>query len=134
MELTLNVIISFLAGVVAGIHSGVVVARMAKFEELRNQIKRVIWSIDYFYSLDSPPRVNSQRDVSELLYLSSDLYALKHLSAGDKASSLSQSVSAVLYSPPTESEEMDIIYLEWQKICRELKPNLRVIFSLRPWV
>lgn len=134
MGLVSNALVGILTGVLAGIHSGVIVARMAKFEEIKNQAKKIILSIDYNYSSDLTPEITTRKDVSELLHLSSDFYALKHKIAGKKLSSLDKEINIVLYSPPKQFEEMNEIYLEWQKSCRELKPNLRVIFSLRPWV
>ncbi|MBU2571169.1 MAG: hypothetical protein KJ725_14320 [Gammaproteobacteria bacterium] len=133
MEITINILISVLTGVIAGIYSGIAVARMSKFEEIRNQIKRIILNIDFMYSSEQP-KILPKKDVSELLFLSSDFYALKHACAGENTSKLLAEVNNVINVPPQEFEVMNKTYSEWQETCRNLKPNFRVIFSLKPWV
>lgn len=133
MDITINILIGILAGVVAGIHSGTIVARMSKFEEIRNQIKRIVWNIDFTYS-SGKPTITPNKKISELIFLSSDLYALKHPTAGKQVSILQNTILSTLQSPPKEFEQMNELYSEWQKVCRNIKPNYRVIFSLNPWV
>jgi len=133
MDISITIMISVLTGVIAGIHSGIVVARMSKFEEVRNQIKRIIWNIDFMYSSDKP-EIITRKDISELTFLSSDFYALKHPCAGEQTSILQSEIYKVLNSPPNKFEKMNELYSEWQETCRNLKPGYRVIFSLKPWV
>ncbi len=133
MNISISILIGVLTGVIAGLHSGIVVARMSKFEEVRNQIKRIIWNIDFMYS-SGKPEIIARKDISELTFLSSDFYALKHPRAGEQTSVLQGEIDRVLNSPPEKYEEMNELYSEWQKTCKNLKPGYRVIFSLKPWV
>ncbi len=128
-----NVLVSILTGILAGIYSGVVVSRMSKFEEIRHQVKRIVLNIDFMYSSDKP-EIIARKDVSELLFLSCDFYALKHKNAGEAVSKLQNKINAVVASPPKEFEEMNRIYSKWQEECRKLNPNYSIIFSLKPWV
>lgn len=127
-----NILISLLTGIVAGLYSGIVVSRMSKFEEVRHQIKRIILNIDFIYSSDKP-EIIVKKDISDLLFLSCDFYALKHKNAGEEVSVLQSEINAVVASPPKEYEKMNNMYSEWQEKCRNLKPNYFIIFSLKPW-
>jgi len=71
-----------IVALLTGISTGLVVSRMARFEELRNEARRIVWGIDYMYGEGDRPRITEQRPVGELLYVSSELYALKHAAAG----------------------------------------------------
>lgn len=126
----LEFVINSIVALLTGISTGLVVSRMARFEELRNEARRIVWGIDYIYGEGARPRVTEQRPVGELLYVSSELYALKHASAGGAVSDLLQEITATLYSPPADAETMNRRYLDWQRTCRELKPDRRVIFSI----
>lgn len=106
---------------------------MSKFEEIRHQVKRIVLNIDFMYSSNNP-EIIVRKDISELLFLSCDFYALKHKNAGEELSKLQNEISTVVASPPKEFEKMNSIYSEWQEKCRSLKPNYSIIFSLKPWV
>jgi hypothetical protein len=114
---------------VTGVSAGLVVARMAKFEDLRNEARRIIWAIDYIYDSGEPPRIIERRPAGDLLHISAELYALKHKAAGDAVSRLLQDVTTTRYSPPSTFKAMEERYLGWQRTCREPKPDRNVIFS-----
>lgn len=134
LDIIINVFISMIAGVVAGIHSGIVVARMSKFEEIRVQIKRIIWGIDYGWTNNEPPYIKARRDIHEVDDLMGDLFYLGHKKAGEEAAKLGKSIADTFFKPPSTGEELNKLYINWQEDCRNLKPNYRVIFNLKPWV
>ncbi len=130
IEFIVNVALALVTGFAVGISAGLVVARMAKFEELRNEARRIIWGIDYIYAGGGRPRITERRPTGELLYVSSELYALKHVTAGETVSQLLQVITTTLYSPPGDVEAMNQRYADWQRTCRELKPEKKIIFGI----
>lgn len=134
MEFSINILIGIFIGIFAGVISGIIVARISKFEEIRNQVKRIIWSINYIYISNEQPKITAQKDISELIYLSSDFFALKHVGAGNELSNLRAQIGNTISSPPKTCDEMEEIYTEWQNTCRNLKPSRRIIFKLDFWV
>lgn len=134
MEISIDILMGIIIGIIAGIISGIIVARIAKFEEIRSQVKRIILGIDYIYLSSEQPKITAKKDISELINLSSDFLSLKHTSAGEEVLNLRARIEDTILSPPLTYDEMDEIYGEWQNTCRNLKPNIRVIFKLSFWV
>ncbi|WP_040576161.1 hypothetical protein [Methylophaga thalassica] len=134
-DLVLNIFISIIVGVLAGIHSGIVVSRMAKFEEIRNQVKKIILGIDFIQE-SHEIKFFIKKDITELSALSSDLYAMKHPKSADSVARLFQEINEYIhnYKSLNATETMNQVYTQWQRECRQLRPNYRVIFSLRLWV
>lgn len=130
LEFIVNVVVALVTGFTVGISAGLVVARMARFEELRNEARRIIWGIDYIYAGGDRPRIIERRHTGELLYVSSELYALKHVAAGETVSRLLQEITETLSNPPCDAELMNKRYADWQRTCRELKPERNIIFGI----
>ena len=120
MEFSINILTSIFIGIFAGVISGIIVARISKFEEIRNQIKRIIWSIDYIYASNEQPKIIPKKDISELIYLSSDLFALKHVQAGNELSRLKAHIEDTISSLPKTYDEMEEIYTKWQNTCKQM--------------
>ena len=129
-DFTTDIVVNVFVALLTGISTGLVVNRMARFEELRNEARRIIWGIDYLYDGGDRPGIVEQRPVGELLYVSSELYALKHASAGESLSRLLEEITATLSSPPADVETMNQRYLGWQGVCRQLKPERKVIYGM----
>lgn len=132
MEIILAIIISLVTGVTAGIYSGLIVTRVSRFEQLRDEAKRIILSIDYI-SDGNRVKFKVRRDIADIAFVSSDLIFLGHKAAGDEVWSLFNEVSNMLNSQSTTSENMHKNYPLWQKRCRQLSPNLKIILNLNPW-
>lgn len=131
MELTLSIVIGLVTGVLAGLYSGLVVARISRFEELRNEIKRIILGFEFICN-GKTLELSMKRNVSEIVHVSCDLIGFGHKAAGEAALSIHGEMSKVLCLPTTY-QTVESCFAEWQKSCRELKPNMKVILSLRPW-
>lgn len=127
-----GVLVALVTGVVSGGYASLVVTRMARFEELRNETRRIIWGIDYVYIGGEPPQVTAHRSMRELLYISSELYALKHGDAGDTVSRLLQEIDNTRLTPPASVDAMNERYSRWQRTCRDLMPANAVIFNPIP--
>lgn len=132
MEFMLTTIISLITGVVAGIYSGLIVTRVSRFEQLRDEVKRIILSIDYI-SDGNRVEFKIRRDIADIAFVSSDLLFLGHKVAGDEVWLLFNEISDMLNSRSTTIDDMSKNYSLWQKRCRQLYPNLAIILSLKPW-
>ncbi|EGL54642.1 hypothetical protein MAMP_01461 [Methylophaga aminisulfidivorans MP] len=108
---------------------------MAKFEEIRNQVKKIILGIDFIQE-SHEIKFFIKKDITELSALSSDLYAMKHPKSADSVARLFQEINEYIhnYKSLNATETMNQVYTQWQRECRQLRPNYRVIFSLRLWV
>jgi hypothetical protein len=132
MELTLAIIISLVTGVLAGLYSGLIVARISRFEELRNEIKRIILGFEFVYD-GQTLELSTKRDPGALVNASSDLIAFGHEAAGNVSLSIYHEMSTVLNVPGATYKMAECGFSQWQDSCREMKPNMKVILSLRPW-
>mgnify|MGYP000901260433 FL=1 len=126
----INYVINILIGLFSGVYAGLIVARVAKFEELKNEAKRVVWGIDYVSINDSNPNVTSTTDRTIFSAISSELYYLRHSNAGDKINQLSNIIDHTMRRPPNYVDDMNKNYLTWQKIIRELRPDFKSIFTI----
>ncbi len=133
-----KIIISFFVNIffaiLAGIYSGLVVARFSRFEELRNEVKRIIHGIDYISTEVDLLKIIPKKEPSEILSISSDFLALGHKEAGELASLIMSELSTFRSLPSTKYEQFNEGYIRWQKLCRKMKPNLKVILNLKPWL
>ena len=67
-----NLVTSLLTGLVTGVTASIVVARLAKFEELRNEARRIVWGIDWIIENGSH-KFKADSRISNLLYISSEI-------------------------------------------------------------
>ena len=118
--------------ILCGLYSGLVVARWAKFEILRTEVKRFILAIDWMYE-DSVARYEVKNGYGELQSTISDLWSLQHTTAAAKAGWIQKDIldaTAPTLGVCMDPETANIWYSSWQQACREMSPNLRVILSL----
>ena len=120
------------AGVISGIYSGLVVTRMARFDSLKNELRRLILAID-FIGNESEVRLSVRKDVADLSAIASDFGQLGHREAADETLKLSSEIFSTVAARQEPADTIEQQYSNWQKCCRRLRPNLRVIYSPRPW-
>lgn len=125
----IEILINLGIGLVAGIYAGLIVARLSKFEELKNEAKRIVWGIDFMSVNNSSPELIKRSDTAKFLAISGELYFLKHRKAGDSINNLSSAIDGVFRKPPNHSNDVDVYYSTWQKIIRELRPNMLSVLS-----
>jgi len=114
----IEIVINLGVGLIAGIYAGVVVARVSKLEELKNEAKRIVWGIDFVSVNNSAPELIKRSDTSKFLDISSEMYFLKHKQAGNGINGLSKAIESVLREAPEHSNDIDIYYSTWQRVIR----------------
>ena len=133
-NVTISLVTGFITGIIAGVLTGLIsgyfVTRMARFGDLRNEARRIVWGIEFMYSGGNMPQIRENRPVGQLVYISAELYSLKHKRAGDTVATLRREITETLRSPPINPAEMNEKYTNWQQICRELRPNWCSLLSL----
>lgn len=125
----IEILINLGIGLVAGIYAGLIVARLSKFEELKNEAKRIVWGIDFMSVNNSSTEMIKRSDTAKLLAISGELYFLKHRKAGDSINNLSSAIDGAFRKSPSHSNDIDVYYRTWQKIIRELRPNMLSVLS-----
>lgn len=130
-DTVISLVLALPIGVATGLYSGVIVSRYARFADLRNQLLRIIRSIDYMQEQDRLDIKNDQ-DVSKIMLISGDLFFLKHQKAGQNVSALLSEIEHTKIL--ATSGQIDVAayenkYREWQTIANSLTPNRLVLFS-----
>lgn len=131
ISLVISLVTGLVTGIITGVISGYYVTRMARFTDLRNEVRQIVWGIEFMYHEGSTPQIRENRpvDKGKLVYVSAELYSLKHKGAGNAVLALQKEITETLQNPPTNFAEMYKRYSNWQQVCRELKPN-RFLFSV----
>lgn len=118
-------------GIISGLYTGIIVTRYARFAELRNEALRIIRSIDFMQE-SSSIQISNDHDVSKLILISSDMFFLRHIKAGELVSQLSQQIQSTnneaRYGRINISDYSNR-YASWQTSARNLPPNKFVICS-----
>ena len=105
---------------------------MARFDALKNEMKRLILAID-FVGDEHEVHFRVRKDMGDFSSIASDFTYLGHRKAADVALSLSSEISSAVSVNRKTVDEIDTQYGDWQKRCRELRPNMKVIYSPRLW-
>jgi len=128
--------VALTTGVITGIYSGLVVARVARFAGLQNEAKRLVQALDWIegdavieaLTIKGMERVNAQ-----LALISSELFFLRHLAAGDALNRVASEFIQII-GRRRIGENFGKRHSGWQKTIREMRPNWHTILSLRPHV
>lgn len=136
VDILVGAALSIPISVLGGIYAGLVVGRLARFEALRTELKRFILAIDYMQ--DGPrTRYKMHRGYEETLSIWSEFAHLGHRRAADTVNEIMAEIrdatgpSQGVEQTPDEANKR---YLAWQRRCREMDPNWRVILTLKPKV
>lgn len=127
----ISLILALPIGVVTGLYSGVIVSRYSRFADLRNQLLRIIRTIDYMQEQGRVDIKNDQ-DVAKTTLIASDLFFLKHRRAGEVVSALRSDMDhmkILAMSGQTDVSGYEESYKKWQKIANDLTPNRLVLLS-----
>ncbi|WP_434990943.1 hypothetical protein [Xanthomonas melonis] len=119
-------------GTVAGYYSGLLMAKLSKFNALKYEALRVVRSINYVG--DGPRTQILRSDKAEDLHLiASELLSLQHKAAGmlvmDVGNGLLDAIAACENSNYSV-EKLQAQISDWQKQIREIKPSKRFFL---PW-
>lgn len=129
-ELLKSVIVGLVTGMVTGLYSGFIVTRYHNFLNIKNEALRAIQKIDYILA-GSKIEITNNRDIGNLIYISSDLCRLKHKNAGTAICELQKEISTINSLAETGKvsiENYKEYHLKWQESVRNLSPNKLVIF------
>lgn len=130
-ETIISLILAFPIGIITGLYSGVILSRYTRFAELRNEVLRIIRTIDFMQEAEKLV-ITNDRDVSKLSLVVSDLLFLKHKEAADVVARLSSDISEKKMHADARHLMVDAYkssYVEWQKYANAITPSKSVIFS-----
>lgn len=129
MDILINIILSILSG----IYAGLIVARFVKFEEIRAQVKRIVQDIDF---MNEGPNgelvIINEPKIRDLDYCYSELLYLKHKNSANVVGSLITAISNTKIAPFQATGDIGDFYIVWQRMVREMAPNIRVLLSPKP--
>ena len=131
-ESVLTAVYTILISILSGIYSGVIVSRYSRFAELRNEVLRIIRSID-FMDESSHIAISKDEGVSKLQLISSDFIFLKHSRAASLLNMLAKEIQQVNYKAKQGQISIDdysVAYSNWQALARKLPANNLVLWSL----
>lgn len=137
-ELTTNIVVSILKGVqmsgivvsiLTGIVTGIIVARLARFENLRSEAQRILRSLEYISHNRTNVEILNKPDTRLLLHIIADMYALGHKDAGTALAKINSSIVNNPMLQPT-FDQISALDSQWQKEVRELKPNIIPLLRL----
>jgi hypothetical protein len=119
-------------GTVAGYYSGLLMAKLSKFNTLKYEALRAIRSINYMG--DDQRTQILQSDKAEDLYLiASELLSLRHKKAGMTVTLVGKDLLnaiAACKSSSYAAEKLQTQISEWQRQIREINPSKRFFL---PW-
>ncbi len=128
----ISLILALPIGVITGLYSGLIVSRYIRFSDLRNELLRIIRSID-FVQEEKHIYIFNDQDIVKIPLIASDLFFLQHKKAGEIVCDLRKAIDQTKIL--AIAGEMDIsmyeeAYSQWQKMANKLPPNRLVLFSL----
>lgn len=126
-------IISLLLSIPLGLYAGVVISRYSRFAELRNEVLRIIRTIDFMQEGDRVHITNDQ-DIAKLTLIVSDLLFLKHRKAAEVVSSIRQDIDEMSMHAKVGRLDVQAFgqnFANWQNMANTLPANRLVLWS--PW-
>ena len=129
-----EIVISIGTGIITGIYSGFIVARMARFAALTGEALRLVRQIDFIFG-DVAQEAATLKQLAnagaQFTLISSDFYARGHTKAGDNLNAISQEFGAITSTRPLTKNFMTQ-YVDWQRRVRTSPANWGTI--LKPWM
>jgi hypothetical protein len=119
-------------GIATGLYTGGVVSQLVRFGSLKNEALRWVREIDFGEELVPWSTTIQQINQAQRKFvnISSDLYYLRHVRAGNTINELSDEFGAFSPNMPAAQVVSDT-YLNWQKKLRKMPPNwLRVFLPI----
>lgn len=131
-DLIISLVLGVPFSIITGLYSGVILSRYIRFAELRNEVLRIIRTIDFMQEIDRV-LISNDHDVSKLALIVSDLIYLKHHKAAEIASAIRTDIDEI--SIHVRAGRLNVAafeqnYSNWQNMARSLPPNRLVLWSL----
>lgn len=133
--LLLSLTSSLPIGILAGLYSGLIITRYSRFTSLRNEVIRIVRSINYMAG-DTNLVITGLEELPKTFLISSDLLSLHHRKAADTVLTVNAAIwesNSLAERGQITSEAYGERYLHWQKMIREMAPNKAIIFSIKSW-
>lgn len=131
-----DTVISLLLGiplsVITGLYSGAILSRYVRFSELRNEVLRIIRTIDFIQEQHGVS-ISKTDDVAKLILISSDLYFLKHRKAAETVNAIRADIDEISMDASVGRLKVGAFeqsYSNWQNMARTLSPNKLVLWGL----
>lgn len=118
--------------IITGLYSGVILSRYVRFAGLRNEVLRIIRTIDFMQELGGVSISNTD-DVAKLALISSDLYFLEHREAAEIVNAIRSDISEISMHAGVGRLKVAAFgqsHSNWQTMARTLPPNKLVLWSL----
>jgi hypothetical protein len=126
-------IISLFLGFPLALYGSVVFSRFSRFAELRNEVLRIIRTIDFMQE-QSGVSITNVQDVPKLTLIASDLLSLKHREAAEVVSAIRSGIDEISMHAKIGRLNVSAFgqsYSNWQSMARELPPNKLALWN--PW-
>ena len=132
LGIALGLLISAPVSFYLSLYSGLIVARRARFEELRYELIRILQMIEW------PPGSQTIQLIGhrpfEITLVSSDLISLGHGEAANDVGKVDKEVYDELHRKRDflTPEQIEAKFNGWMLVVRTMKPNKWILLDLRP--
>jgi hypothetical protein len=132
LGIALGLLISAPVSFYLSLYSGLIVARRARFEELRYELIRILQSLEWRPGSQTF-QLNGHRPF-EMMLISSDLISLGHSEAADEVGMVDKEVCDELNRTTDflTSEQLEAKFSAWMRTIRTMKPNKWILLDPRP--
>ncbi|MAK56545.1 MAG: hypothetical protein CML17_12000 [Pusillimonas sp.] len=124
-QFNLNLFSGIVAGVISGVYSGLIMARIARFYEVKAQALRLVRRIDFVINNKGLTFTRPMKQ-GELSLLAAELIQLQHRSAAKRFFEIDIQITTIQHGAKAHGQHANVIhelYRGWQKLIREASPN-----------
>jgi hypothetical protein len=131
MNFLSQLIVAIATNLIAGLYSGLVVARYARFAGLQREAKRLVQAFDSPLNdaIESATVERVIRANTQFSLIASEFYFLKHWAAGNTLMLIAREFDEIIGSRRVLGFEEK--YGRWQEVIREMRPNWRALLNMR---
>ena len=132
LGIALGLLISAPVSFYLSLYSGLIVARRARFEELRYELIRILQSLEWPAGSRGFQLVGHR--AFEITLISSDLISLGHATAAADVGMVDKEICAELNRTTgfLTAEQMEKRFRNWMRAIRTMKPSSWIILDPRP--
>ncbi|WP_185814577.1 hypothetical protein [Xanthomonas sp. SS] len=127
-----DLVMALVPGSAAGYYAGLLMAKQSKFNSLKYEALRIVRGINYIRD-DARTQILKSDKVEDLHLIASELFQLKHKTAGEKVLLVSREVSNAIASCEISNYSAESLMeniATWQKQLREIRVSKRFFL---PW-
>ncbi|WP_267106137.1 hypothetical protein [Xanthomonas sacchari] len=127
-----DLVMALVPGTVAGYYSGLLMAKLSKFNALKYEALRAVRSVNYMGD-DQGTQILRSDKVEDLHLIASELLSLRHKTAGMTVVAVSNDLLNAIAACETSSYDAKKLQAQltaWQGQLRAIKPSMRFFL---PW-